>query len=375
MASNVTADFGLELFHNLVAVTPRCDNIIISTYGIMSALSMLLLGTKGKSEEDLSSLLTVKKDNFAAYHRSVSSLATSLNSPSLSSANRLFVRKNLDLVASFLSETQQYYNSIAEKVDFAGSPAGTQAQINDWVKARTHDKIPKLLNEPLDALTAVFLVNAVHFKDKWRYPFESEHTFPGTFHISGQESVKCDMMMLVENTENIRLGNSDELDCQLVELPYEGEFSMLIILPFVAEKLPDVEKKVTGAVIREEMKNLHAGLGPEIYLPRFKIEFETSLKEALEKMGGSSLFDQRANLTGMIDACDVAVSDVIHKAVIEVNEEGTEAAGATGVGIMALSLPPQIRVDHPFLFAIVHRPTATPIFFGRLSKPSPVTVQ
>ena len=90
------------------------------------------------------------------------------------------------------------------------------------MSAQTNGKIPKLVDEPLDPLTAVFLVNAIYFKEKWRYPFKAEHTYAGTFRVSEEETVKCDMMMLTENTENIRIGNSDQLDCQLAELPYEG---------------------------------------------------------------------------------------------------------------------------------------------------------
>ena len=153
---------------------------------------------------------------------------------------------------------------------------------------------------------------------------------------------------------------------------------MLIILPNVASNLPDVEKRITGEMIREGLGNLR-WIGPhvDVYLPRFKIEFETGLEDALKAMGVSSLFDpMTANLTGMIETENVAVSSVIHKAVIEVNEEGTEAAAVTGIRIYEMSafIKFQFKVDHPFLFAIVHKPTATPIFLGRVSRPSPATV-
>ena len=157
-----------------------------------------------------------------------------------------------------------------------------------------------------------------------------------------------------------------------------GDFSMLIIMPFVAETLPDVEKKLNDRLIRSEMKYLESspGMGPEIYMPRFKIEYEIDLEESLKAMGIVSVFDyQLANLSGMIDpAAHVALSKVVHKAVVEVDEEGTVAAAATGMGMTFMCMPPQIRMDHPFLFVIVHRPTDTPIFVGRMSRPSPATV-
>jgi len=375
VAANVTATFGLELFQNLVASASRGDNVVISTYGILSALSLLMLGTKGKTEENLSGLFKIKKESLTDYHQSLSRLASSLASPTLSSANRLFVRQNLNLVASFLNETTQYYGATAAPVEFGG---GAQAQINEWVKAQTRGKIPELLAGPLDPLTAVFLVNAVYYKDKWRHRFE--HTYRDTFHVSKEERVYCNMMMLSGDVTHTttRKGNMDQLDCQLLELPYAGDFSMLIILPNVASNLPDVEKRITGEMIREGLGNLR-WIGPDVdvYLPRFKIEFETGLEGVLKAMGVSSLFDSMtANLTGMIEAENVAVSNVIHKAVIEVNEEGTEAAAVTGIRIyeMSGSIPFQFKVDHPFLFAIVHKPTATPIFLGRVTRPSPATV-
>jgi len=378
VASNVSAELGLDLFRSISAATERTDNIFISTYGIVSALSLLMLGTKGKSEMELLSLLKISKDRSDAYHQSLSRLVASLTSPSLSSANRVFVQQNLTLVASYLQEAQRFYSAAAESVNFAEAPSEAQTKINDWVKQQTHDKIPQLLEEPLDPTTLVFLVNAVYFKDKWLHPFKLEHTYPGTFHVSAEESVKCDMMMLTEDTEEIRYGNSDPLDCQLVELPYQGEFSMLILLPFVPETLPEVEKKLTASLLRREMKNLASspGMGPEIYLPRFKVEFEADLRETLIHLGVSSLFDEtKADLKGIIVDADrnVAISKVIHKAVIEVNEEGTEAAAATGVGMVLMCMPPAFRMDHPFLYAIIHRPTDTPIFIGRLSRPPPAT--
>ena len=153
---------------------------------------------------------------------------------------------------------------------------------------------------------------------------------------------------------------------------------MLIILPYVAENMRKVERKLTSQLLRREMRDLESspGMGPNIYLPKFKIEFEADLGATLKALGVSSLFDEQvANLTGMIDASagPVAVSKVIHKAVIEVDEKGTEAAAATGFGISFMCMPPQYRMDHPFLFALVHRPTGTPVFIGRLSKPPPAT--
>ena len=153
---------------------------------------------------------------------------------------------------------------------------------------------------------------------------------------------------------------------------------MLILLPFVPETLLDVEKKLTGSLLRKAMKNLETspGMGPEIYLPRFKVEFEADLRETLTALGVASIFDEaQADLKGLIDNADknVAVSKVIHKAVIDVNEEGTEAAAATGIGITLMCMPPQFRMDHPFLYTIIHRPTEVPVFVGRLARPPPAT--
>ena len=148
---------------------------------------------------------------------------------------------------------------------------------------------------------------------------------------------------------------------------------MLIILPNSAESLPEIERKLDGSLLRDELKKLPEpwGRGPHVYLPKFKIESTANLENSLKALGVTSVFDaEKADLSGMIDGrVMVAVSKIIHKAVIEVNEKGTEAAAATGVGISARCSPPTFRMDRPFLFTIVHRPTSTPIFVGRLSKP------
>lgn len=377
LVTNVTTNAGLELFRGLVDTVARTENVFISTYGILSALSMLLLGTKESSENELLAFLHINKNQLGSYHGKFSALTSALISPSLSSANGIFVQNNLSLVESFLDDAEKFYSVLPTSADFASSPEEAREQINDWVKVRTHDKIPSLLGEPLDRDTLVFLVNAIHFKARWQYPFEAENTYAGNFHVSAEETVKCDMMMLTERTRELRIGNSDHLDCRMIELPYVGDFAMLILSPFVAGNLENVEKKLSSKLLREELPRLEKGFGmdPEIYLPRFKIEYEVELEDTLKAFGIESIFDQqRANLKGMINGDNISVSKVIHKAVVEVNEEGTEAAAVTGIGITFMSMPPQYRLDHPFLFVIFHRPTSTPVFVGRMSRPSPATL-
>ena len=154
---------------------------------------------------------------------------------------------------------------------------------------------------------------------------------------------------------------------------------MLIVFPFIAEKLADVERNLTGQLIRSEMKKMSAssGYGPDIFLPRSKIEYETDIKELLQGLGVVSVFDgQLANLSGMISTeDDVAVSKIIHKAVVELNEEGTEAAAATGIGARFCCSRLEFRMNRPFLFIIMNRQTKTPVFVGRMSRPSPATVK
>ena len=228
----------------------------------------------------------------------------------------------------------------------------------------------------MNALTRLILVNAVYFKGDWLKKFGINLTTSEDFHISPSESVKVQMMHMQNG--KFLYGVNSELHCQAIELPYAGEnLSMFILLPDqTVTSLSEVEKKLTASDLVNVKEKFHMlSLKVNLWLPRFSLDEKLSLAEMLEAMGMKDLFAEgAADLSGIDGSRELYVSKVLHRAVVEVNEEGTEAAAATAVVVMLRSASFQreinFRADHPFLFFIQDKATGSVLFLGRFVKPS-----
>jgi len=262
---------------------------------------------------------------------------------------------------------------------FRNDGSGSAAAINSWVSEKTNKKVTEIVPESaIDSLTRLILVNAVYFKGDWAKKFKSDLTKDADFHVSPTEILKVQMMFM---DSKFYYGVNDELHCQAIELPYAGDtLSMVIILPDLkATSLADVEKKLTSDdLVHVHEKFRMISLKVKLYLPRFRLDEKLSLAEALTGMGMKDLFlESVADLSGVDGSKELYVSKVLHRAVVDVNEEGTEAAAATAV-IMAVRcsamISPDIifRADHPFLFFIQDKSTKSILFLGRLAKPTAV---
>ena len=257
---------------------------------------------------------------------------------------------------------------------FRTDSRGSAATINRWVAENTNDKVKEIVPESaIDDLTRLILVNAIYFKGDWLDKFNAKDTKDEDFHVSRNETVRVKMMHRKE--ENLLHGVNKELQCQAVELPYAGDtLSMVIILPdHRVTNLAEVEKKLTsddlinvGEKFRMRRSEVH------LWLPRFRLDEKLSLSEALSGMGMKDLFvESAADLSGVDGTKELYVSKVLHRAVVDVNEEGTEAAAATACTmVFCCYVEPSIfRADHPFLFFIQDKATKSILFLGRLAKP------
>jgi len=252
--------------------------------------------------------------------------------------------------------------------------SGSAAAINKWVAEKTNNKVPEIVPESaIDDQTRLILVNAVYFKGDWKEKFNAHSTRENDFHVSPAETVKVQLMYL---EKEFYYGVNDNIKCQAIELPYAGDsLSMFIILPNQSTTLADVEKKLTSddlTNVREKFQM--ASREVEVWLPKFRLDEKLSLVEALAGMGMKDLFMAGvADLSGVDGTHELYVSQVLHRAVVDVNEEGTEAAAATAVTMMlcsaSLNTSPQFRADRPFLFFIQHKATKSILFLGRLVKP------
>ncbi|CAI9586546.1 unnamed protein product [Staurois parvus] len=270
-------------------------------------------------------------------------------------------------IKGYLESAQALYEAKLKPVDFEKDK--TREDINTWVETKTNGKIKNLFApNSLDKNTSLILVNAIYFKGKWMETFKKENTKNAPFHV--KEDVKITVPMM-RQTQRFNHGIVEELDAQFIELPYENnDFSMFIFLPNNIFGLQKVIKQINLELLMKstDPKNMQM-TKLEVHIPRFKTEESYDLTSQLKNMGMLDAFSHKANLSGISDI-GLYVSKMIHKAFIEVNEEGTEAAAATGVVIQPKSAIRQFIVDHPFLCFIKHNATNTILFCLKLCSPS-----
>ncbi|XP_039544839.1 leukocyte elastase inhibitor-like isoform X1 [Pimephales promelas] len=313
-------------------------------------------------------------------HSSFNKFMSELNKPgvpyALSLANRLYGEQSYQFVEKFLNDAKIYYEAGLEKVDFKNKPEAARVNINKWVEKKTQAKIKDLVPQgAIDAMTRLVLVNAIYFKGNWEKKFPKETTSDGQFKLNKNQTKPVKMM---HQKAKFPLGFIEEINSQVLELPYVGKnLSMLIILPNEMEDdttgLQKLEKALTYEKLMEWTKpEVMRQQEVQISLPRFKMEEKYDMKSLLISMGMEDVFDEKkVNLSGMSSNNDQVLSKVIHKAFVEVNEEGTEAAAATGAIMMTrcLVIPQFFNADHPFLFFIRHNPTKSILFYGRFCSP------
>ncbi|XP_026138970.1 leukocyte elastase inhibitor-like isoform X1 [Carassius auratus] len=313
-------------------------------------------------------------------HSSFNKLMSELKRPGapsvLSLANRLYGEQSYQFVEKFLNDAKRYYEAGLEEVDFKKKPDATRVDINKWVEKNTQGKIKDLLPQgSIDAMTRLVLVNAIYFKGNWMEKFPKKATRDGQFKLNKTQTKPVKMM---QQKAEFPLAFIPEMDSQVLELSYVGKnLSMLIILPNEIQGETTGLQKLEKALSYEKLMEwtrpeVMYETEVEVSLPRFKMEETYDMKSLLISMGMEDVFDgKKVNLSGMSPNNDLVVSKVIHKAFVEVNEEGTEAAGATGVGMTknCLIIPKVFNADHPFLFFIRHNPTKSILFYGRFCSP------
>ncbi|XP_042629188.1 leukocyte elastase inhibitor-like isoform X2 [Cyprinus carpio] len=316
-------------------------------------------------------------------HSSFNKLMSELKKPGapyvLSLANRLYGEQSYQFVEKFLSDAKRYYEAGLEEVDFKKKSEAARVDINKWVEKNTQEKIKDLLPQgSIGEMTKLVLVNAIYFKGNWEKKFPKEATRDGQFKLNKTQTKPVKMMY---QESKFPLAFIPEINSQVLELPYVGKnLSMLIILPNKIQDettgLQKLEKALTYEKLMEwtkPSKMLQEQV--QVTLPRFKMEQTYDMKSLLISMGMEDVFDdQKVNLSGMSPNNDLVVSKVIHKAFVEVNEEGTEAAAATGVVINVVTAlkpedPKTFIADHPFLFFIRHNPSNSILFYGRFCSP------
>lgn len=356
---------------SLLKQLPSESNIFYSPFSISTALAMVHLGAKSETLEEMNRALHFEKmgiDVHSAFGSYLEFLSKETGDCTLKTANKIYQSMRFKPEESFLQDCSKNFKATVEAVDFSQSEAASK-KINSWVSQQTENKIQNLIPAgALNSLTFMVLVNAIYFKGNWNSQFNSKHTQVMEFR-NAKEKFMTNMMY---QKASFRFCHFPDQMLNALELPYQGQtLSMLILLPTVVDGLENLEKNLTESLLKNVVSSLREKK-VEVFLPKFKMESTYQMKSHLSALGIPSAFDEtKADFSGMDKGKDVYISEVFHKAFVEVNEEGTEAAAATGVVMMkrSIQITPEFRADHPFLFFIRDSVNDVILFAGRFYKP------
>lgn len=365
--------FALDLYGKL---KKGDENLFYSPYSISTALAMTYAGARTTTAEEMAK--TLRFDLPAErLHPAYAEMIRDLNEAGkkgdfqLSVANRLWGQKGEPFLKDFLDLTERNYGAGLSEVDFAGNTEGVRKTINDWVEKQTADKIRELIKQGvLDRDTALVLTNAIYMKADWLAKFKKQDTNPAPFFAAGGKELQVPTM---HQTTLFSYAEADNL--QVIELGYKGDrLSMVILLPRQKDGLADLEKRLMSENLTKWLTQLKAQK-VRVALPKFKATKEFSLAQVLQSLGMTKAFDGgQADFSGMNGRKNLFISAVVHKAFVNVDEEGTEAAAATAVVMKLTAMPmperiPEFVADHPFVFLIRDRVSGAILFMGRVTEP------
>lgn len=365
-------EFAFDLYGKLATAE---GNLFFSPFSISTALGMTYAGARGDTADEMARTLHFARDKdgpHAAFRGLLAQINEKRKKPAyqLSVANALWGQKDFGFLPDFINLTEREYGAGLRQVDFVSATEATRKIINDWVEDKTQQKIKELLKPGiLNQDTRLVLTNAIYFKGLWASQFKKAATRDEKFKISASATVKTPMM---HQRGDFPYFENDDL--QMVQLPYEGkDLSMIVVLPRKVDGLAALEKQLTAARVAGWVGKL-AVREVDLALPRFKMTKEFSLKKVLSNLSMPSAFiPGTADLTGMNGTGPrLFISAVVHKAFVDVNEEGTEAAAATAVVVKTTSarLTHNFHADHPFVFLIRDNRSGSVLFMGRLADPA-----
>jgi len=365
--------FALDLYKQLRTAE---GNLFLSPYSIRTALAMTYAGARGETASQMKKALSFSFDDTvlqAAFAESIKTLNTSGgDNYEMTVANSLWTEKTHSFLHPFIETNKNIYGGCLERVDFKNNSEGARLRINGWVEDATRKKITNLIPRGgVHKDTRLVLVNAVYFKGLWSEQFDKKHTRTEPFYCKEGRTLQAPLMK-VAAARNLPFYREEGL--RMVELAYKGEdISMLVLLPDAPDGLAALEKKLDVAVLKRWIAGLRIR-SVQVFLPRFTMTWgAANIVPQLRSLGMQDAFDNtRADFSAIDGTRTLLINGVFHKAFVDVNEEGTEAAAATGVvvGITSMPPPPEVfRADHPFLFLLREKKTGSILFMGRLLEP------
>ena len=384
---NANNKFAFDFYHEL---SKREDgNIFFSPYSISAAFAMVYEGARGKTAEEIQDVFyfpekNVLRANFARIYNKINEHNKDYI---MRTGNALWVQQNYPILEDYLTRVEKYYGGKVANLDFATATEESRKTINNFIKEQTDGRIKDLLPRgSITSDTRLVITNAIYFKGDWKWEFDSKYTEERDFHVDSEHVVKVPMMYMKPDKARFKYANLEKL--QILELPYKGDkVSMLILLPKQGRSynpttgevieynytIKDIEDELTIDNLnkwRSEMRETKLG---SIYLPKFELKekYTDVLKKSLIDLGMPSAFTVDADFSGITGYKDLYISSVTHQAYVNVDEKGTEAAGATAVVVSITGVEYKIifKADHPFIFIIQDRETGNILFLGRVVNP------
>ncbi|MFC1783887.1 serpin family protein [Planctomycetota bacterium] len=367
--NNFAFDLYAGLKNDPQALKPD-GNLFFSPYSISTALAMSYAGARTETEKEMSRVLhfTLGQEK---QHQAFSRLQIQLNQAhknklyQLNTANALWGRTGSNFLPEYIALNRKCYQAEIRELDFLADAEKARQIINVWVENKTQDKIKDLIPTK-DALEGAGLVltNAIYFKGDWQIQFDGKDTRDMPFMVAPDKKVEAPMMFMTEEFNHF----ADE-QVQVLELPYKGRaLSMIVLLPRQMDGLADLEKILNVKNLDKWIKGMQKQKLP-VYLPRFKMTWGTfELKNTLKTLGMKIPFYSGADFSGIDGTEELFISAVLHKAFVEVNEKGTEAAAATAV-VMIRGGGLSFHANHPFVFMIRDNKSGSILFMGRVANP------
>ncbi|MBN1195402.1 MAG: serpin family protein [Methanomicrobiaceae archaeon] len=370
--------FACDLYSHL-AVDPEYSesNLFFSPFSLSSALAITYEGTRGTTADEIRAVLNFP-DDITALREGFLDINAGLNagdaSYTLRTANALWAEKTYGFLPGYISTAETWYGAEITNRDFITGADESRGTINRWVEEQTEEKIKDLLPAgSITSLTRLVITNAIYFKGDWVLQFDKNLTQDADFKVAPGNTVRVPMMERTDEEARYRYAENDDL--QLLGMPYEHgngkKISMVVLLP-KGDDLSMIESSLNAeylAAVQKSATSRHV----MVWFPKFTLETKYSLPDTLGSMGMPTAFTAAADLSGMDGTRNLFISDVIHQAYVDVNEEGTEAAAATGVVVSLSAAPaepvPVFRADHPFLFFIQDDETGNILFMGRVAAP------
>jgi serpin B len=364
--------FALQLYQ---ALRGNEGNLFFSPYSISTALAMTYAGARGDTQQQMAQVLHLPSMTQEQLAQAFGEIIKDLNKRGgggkyeLRVANALWGQQGYKFLPAFTELVEKQYGGMLRTVDFVTAAEQARQTINAWVDRQTNGKIKDLIGPGvLNAMTRLVLTNAIYFKGNWASQFEKDRTRDQPFTLVDGKQVQVPMM-----NQQARFGYAETDALQALEIPYVGdELSMVVLLPRKTDGIKELQEQLTG----ENLSKWLGQIGKReviVWMPKFKMTDKFDLSKTLQSMGMTDAFTQRADFSGMAGNRDLLISAVIHQAYVDINEEGTEAAAATGVTVSLTSVGPQttpvFRADHPFLFLIRDKPSGSILFLGRAMNP------